>query len=45
MLIEVAGSSMFFQSISRVGQVVDSGVIQRQPKAADSVAMGTAGSR
>jgi 3',5'-cyclic AMP phosphodiesterase CpdA len=30
MLIEVAGSEMFFQAISRTGQTVDSGVIRRQ---------------
>jgi 3',5'-cyclic AMP phosphodiesterase CpdA len=30
MTVEVAGSEMFFQSISRTGQVVDSGVIRRQ---------------
>jgi 3',5'-cyclic AMP phosphodiesterase CpdA len=32
MLVEIAGSTMYFQSISRTGQVVDSGVIQRQSK-------------
>jgi 3',5'-cyclic AMP phosphodiesterase CpdA len=30
MTVEVAGSEMFFQSISRIGQIVDSGVIRRQ---------------
>ena len=30
MTVEVAGSEMFFQSISRTGQIVDSGVIRRQ---------------
>src|SRR5262245_6231020 len=32
MLVEVAGDDMYFQSISRTGKVVDSGVIHRQPK-------------
>jgi 3',5'-cyclic AMP phosphodiesterase CpdA len=32
MLVEVAGLEMFFQSISRTGQVVDSGVIHRQER-------------
>lgn len=31
MLVEIAGSSMFFQTISRTGRVVDSGVIPRRP--------------
>src|SRR5262245_13370832 len=35
MAIEVAGAEMFFQSISRTGQVVDSGVIRRQPSQSD----------
>lgn len=30
MLVEVAGSDMFFNAISRTGQIVDSGVIHRQ---------------
>jgi hypothetical protein len=30
MLIEVAGDEMYFQAISRAGQPVDSGMIQRQ---------------
>jgi 3',5'-cyclic AMP phosphodiesterase CpdA len=34
MLLEVAGSEMHFRSISRTGRTVDSGVIQRQAKAA-----------
>jgi hypothetical protein len=34
MLVEVAGSEMHFRSISRTGKTVDSGVIQRQAKAA-----------
>ena len=38
MLMEVAGSTMYFQSISRTGQIVDSGVIQRQAKRPEPVA-------
>ena len=30
MLVEVAGAAMYFQAISRAGQVVDAGVINRQ---------------
>jgi hypothetical protein len=30
MVVEIAGADMFFQSISRTGQIVDSGVIHRQ---------------
>lgn len=30
MLVEVAGDQLYFQAISRTGQVVDSGVLQRQ---------------
>jgi 3',5'-cyclic AMP phosphodiesterase CpdA len=37
MLVEVAGSEMHFRSISRTGKTVDSGVIQRQAKAAATV--------
>ena len=29
MVVEIAGSEMFFQAISRTGQTVDSGVIRR----------------
>lgn len=32
MLVEVAGLDMFFQSLSRTGQIVDSGVIRRQQR-------------
>jgi 3',5'-cyclic AMP phosphodiesterase CpdA len=32
MVVEVAGTDMFFQAISRTGQTVDSGAIHRQPK-------------
>jgi predicted phosphodiesterase len=35
MLIEVVGADMFFQAISRTGQVVDSGVIRRQTRGTD----------
>jgi hypothetical protein len=35
MLVEVAGSEMFFQSVSRTGQVVDSGVVNRQRSASN----------
>jgi len=35
MVIEVAGSEMYFQSISRTGQIVDSGVIHRQTRQSD----------
>jgi 3',5'-cyclic AMP phosphodiesterase CpdA len=32
MAVEIAGTDMFFQAISRTGQTVDSGAIHRQPK-------------
>jgi predicted MPP superfamily phosphohydrolase len=32
MALEIAGDDMFFQTISRAGRTVDSGVIHRQPK-------------
>jgi hypothetical protein len=32
MLAEVAGDKFYFQTISRTGQVVDSGVLERPPK-------------
>jgi len=35
MVVEVAGNEMFFQSISRTGQIVDSGVIRRQNSQSD----------
>jgi 3',5'-cyclic AMP phosphodiesterase CpdA len=35
MVVEVAGAEMFFQSISRTGQIVDAGVIQRQTRQSD----------
>jgi hypothetical protein len=31
MLVEIAGNNLIFQTISRTGRVVDSGVIQRRP--------------
>jgi hypothetical protein len=31
MLVEIAGDKLYFQAISRTGQVVDSGVLDRQP--------------
>jgi predicted phosphodiesterase len=33
MLIEVAGDTLYFQTISRTGQTIDAGSIQRQPPA------------
>src|SRR5262249_7747497 len=35
MLIEVAGNDMFFQAVSRTGQIVDSGVIRRQTRVSE----------
>jgi len=32
MLVEISGDKLYFQTISRSGQTVDSGVLQRQPK-------------
>ena len=32
MLVEISGDKLYFQTISRTGQTVDSGVLQRQPK-------------
>ena len=32
MLVEITGSDMFFQAISRTGQIVDSGVVRRQAR-------------
>jgi 3',5'-cyclic AMP phosphodiesterase CpdA len=44
MLVEVAGAQMNFQAISRTGQIVDSGVIQKAPApgGADPVVVGAA---
>ena len=36
MLVEVAGSSMYFQSISRTGKIIDSGAIERRARSSDS---------
>jgi hypothetical protein len=33
MLVEIAGERLFFQTISRTGRVVDSGMIPRAPDA------------
>ncbi len=33
-MVEIADDEMYFQTVSRTGETVDSGVIQRQPKAA-----------
>ena len=35
MAVEIAGAEMFFQSISRTGQTVDSGVIRRQDRTSE----------
>ena len=32
MLVEISGDKLYFQTISRTGQTVDSGVLQHQPK-------------
>jgi hypothetical protein len=32
MLIEISGDNLYFQTIARTGQTVDSGTLQRQPK-------------
>ena len=37
MLIEIAGDELYFQTLSRVGVTVDSGMIQRVAKAAGAV--------
>lgn len=37
MLVEISGDKLYFQTISRTGQTVDSGVLQRQPKPQNSV--------
>ena len=38
MLIEIDGDRLSFQAISRAGQTVDSGIIQRQLRSVASVA-------
>jgi hypothetical protein len=35
MLVEVAGNEMFFQAVSRTGQIVDAGVVNRQRSASN----------
>lgn len=42
MLVEIAGDNLYFQTISRTGQTVDSGALPRQPKPAHPVEAGTA---
>jgi 3',5'-cyclic AMP phosphodiesterase CpdA len=36
MMVEIAGADLFFEAISRVGKVVDSGVIHRQPRLSET---------
>ena len=36
MLVEIAGDDLFFNTISRTGKTVDSGVIHRQPRQTDT---------
>jgi hypothetical protein len=36
MLVEIAGEDFYFQTISRTGQTVDSGMIHRQPASASA---------
>lgn len=38
MMMEVAGDQIYFQTISRTGETIDSGVIERQAKAAQAAA-------
>lgn len=42
MLVEIAGDSFYFQTISRTGQTVDAGVLPRQPKPTHPVEAGAA---
>jgi len=42
MLVEITGDELYFQTISRVGQTVDSGVIRRVAKAAGAASWPTA---
>src|SRR5438270_1878009 len=37
MLVEISGDKLYFQTISRTGQTVDSGELQRQPKPQTSI--------
>jgi len=32
MLVEISGEKLYFQTVSRTGQTVDSGMLQLQPK-------------
>jgi predicted phosphodiesterase len=36
MLVEIAGAELHFQTISRTGKVVDSGVLSKQPRVSES---------
>ena len=42
MMMEVAGDELYFQTVSRTGKTVDSGVLQRQKAAAATAAAGSA---
>ena len=42
MLVEIAGDELYFQTISRIGVTVDSGVIRRVAKITDAVSSPTA---
>jgi hypothetical protein len=44
MLVEIADTNMYFQSIDRTGKVVDSGVIPRQPKRREAELVAVRGS-
>jgi hypothetical protein len=43
MLVEISGDELYFQTISRVGLTVDSGMIQRVAKAAGAVSRPSGG--
>jgi hypothetical protein len=36
MLVEIAGDKLHFQTISRAGQTIDSGVLQRQSQSSSA---------
>lgn len=38
MLVEIAGDELYFQTISRTGETIDSGVLAKQPKASAAAA-------
>ena len=40
MVVEISGAEMFFQAISRTGQIVDSGAIQRRRRPRTAPARG-----